>query len=60
MWVRTAKLPPNLFNQATPTLMPVLVEEALQYFIENPQGTFYANMLLAAHPLLEMRQLLSG
>ena len=35
--VRTVELPSSLFNQATPTLVPVLVEEVLQYFIDNPQ-----------------------
>ena len=37
MGVRTVELPSSLFNQATPTLVPVLVEEVLQYFIDNPQ-----------------------
>ena len=38
MGVRTVELPPSLFNRATPTLVPVLVEEVLQYFANNPQA----------------------
>ena len=35
MGVRTVELPPSLFSQATPTLVPVFVEEVLQYFANN-------------------------
>ena len=38
MGVRTVELPPSLFNRATPTLVPVLVEEVLQYFANNLQA----------------------
>ena len=38
MRVRTVELPPSLFNQATPTLVPVQVEEVIQYFANNPQA----------------------
>ena len=38
MGVRTVELPPSLFNQATPTIVLVLVEEVLQYFTNNPQA----------------------
>ena len=51
MGVRTVELPPNLFNRATPTLVPVEVEEVLQYFDNNPQSD-YMPVLLAGqvHP----------
>ena len=42
MGVRTVELPPNLFNQATPTIVPVEVEEVLQYFDNNPQFALHA------------------
>ena len=38
MGVRTVGLPPSLFVQGIPTLVPVLVEEVLQYFANNPQA----------------------
>ena len=37
MGVRTVELLPSLFNQATSTLVHVLVEEVLQYFVNYPQ-----------------------
>ena len=40
MGVRTVELPPNLFNQAPQTVVPVNVEEVLQYFDNNPQADY--------------------
>ena len=37
MGVRTVELPPNLFNRAPQTIVPVNVEEVLQYLDNNPQ-----------------------
>ena len=31
-------LPPNMFNRASPTIVLVLVEEVLQYFMDNPNA----------------------
>jgi hypothetical protein len=59
MGVRTVELPPSLFNRATPTLVPVLVEEVLQYFANNPQAESMP-MLPAAQALPELKQFLSG
>ena len=38
MGVRTVELPPSLFNRATPTLVPDLVEGVLQNLANNPQA----------------------
>ena len=38
MGVRTVELPPSLFNQATPTIVLVLVEDILQYFVDSQQA----------------------
>ena len=51
MRVRTVELLPNLFNQATPTIVPVNVEEVLQYFVNNPQLDYMADLLTGqVHP----------
>jgi hypothetical protein len=60
MGVRTVELPPSLFNWATPTLVPVLVEEVLQYFVKNPQADSMHMLPLLHKPLLELGQFLSG
>ena len=38
MGVRSVELLPSLFYWATPNLVPVLVEEVLQYFANNPHA----------------------
>ena len=40
MGVRTVELPPNLFNRAPQTIVLVNVDEALQYFDNNPQSDY--------------------
>jgi hypothetical protein len=40
MEIRTMELPPNMSNQAPPTIVPVLAEEVPQYFIDNPQSDY--------------------
>ena len=40
MGIRTVELPPTMFNWAPPVIVPVLVEEVLQYFVDNPQADF--------------------
>ena len=52
MGVRTVELLPSLFNQATSTLVHVLVEEVLQYFVNYPQ--------VEAMPMLPALRLLAG
>jgi hypothetical protein len=44
MGIRTVELPPSLFNRATPTLVPVEVEEVLQYFDNNPQADYMPSL----------------
>ena len=48
------ELPPNMSNQAPPTIMLVLAEEVLQYSVDYPQPD-YMYVLLAgqAHPRAE-------
>ena len=46
MGIRTVEQPPNMFNWAPPTIVPVLAEEVLQYFVDNPQED-YMPVLLA-------------
>jgi hypothetical protein len=49
--VRTMKLPANLFNQASPTIVLVFVEEIFQYFVDNQQpGTMPLLLAEQAHP----------
>ena len=51
MGVRTVELPPNLFNRATPTIVPVDVEETLQYIDNNPQSDYMPTLLAGqVHP----------
>ena len=40
MGIRTVEQPPTMFNRAPPVIMLVLVEEVLQYFVDNPQADF--------------------
>ena len=40
MGIRTVEQPPTMFNRAPPVIMLVLVEEVLQYFVDNPQAEF--------------------
>jgi hypothetical protein len=52
MGIRTVQQTPNMFNQVPPTIVPVLAEEVLQYFVDkNPQAD-YMPVLPAeqAHP----------
>ena len=59
MGVRTVELPPSLFNRATATLVPILVEEVLQYFANNPQAESMP-MLPAAQATPGTETVLSG
>ena len=40
MGIRTVEQPPTLFNRAPPVIVLVLVEEVLEYFVDNPQADF--------------------
>ena len=51
MGIRTVEQPPTMFNRAPPVIVPVLVEEVLQYFVDNPQADFMPALLVGqAHP----------
>jgi hypothetical protein len=51
MGIRTVEQPPTMFNRAPPVIMPVLVEEVLQYFVDNPQADFMPVLPVGkAHP----------
>jgi hypothetical protein len=54
MGIRTVEQPPTMFNRAPPVIALVLVEEILQYFVDNPQADFM-HVLPAgqAHPETE-------
>jgi hypothetical protein len=51
MGIRTVEQPPNMVSWAPPTIIPVLVPEVLQNFVDNPQVD-YMPVLLAGqvHP----------
>jgi hypothetical protein len=40
MGIRTVEQLPNMFNRAPPTIVPVLAEVLLQYFVDNPQADY--------------------
>ena len=47
----TVEQPPTMFNQAPPAIVPVLVEEVLQYFVDNPQADYMPALPAGqAHP----------
>ena len=51
MGIRTVEQPPTMFNRAPPVIVPVLVEEVLQYFVDNPQADFMPVLQAGqAHP----------
>ena len=51
MGIRTVEQPPTMFNRAPPVIVPVLVEEVLQYFVDNPQADFMPVLPVGqAHP----------
>ena len=55
--IRTVKQPPNMINKAPPpsTIVPIFVEEVLQYLVNNPQEDTLPMLLTGqAHPRIEI------